>query len=54
MAIGRLTAKHRFYQVPPCNSGGYRDPSAAAAMGGIKAEGGRSVIFIEQTEMHHA
>ncbi|SEN50818.1 dimethylamine/trimethylamine dehydrogenase [Gemmobacter aquatilis] len=53
MAIGPLTAKNRFYQVPHCNGGGYRDPSAAAAMRGIKAEGGWGVIFTEQTEMHH-
>ena len=52
-AIGPLTAKNRFYQVPHCNGGGYRDPSAAAAMRGIKAEGGWGVIFTEQTEMHH-
>lgn len=52
MAIGPLTAKNRFYQVPHCNGGGYRDPSAAAAMRGIKAEGGWGVIFTEQTEMH--
>ena len=51
--IGPLTAKNRFYQVPHCNGGGYRDPSAAAAMRGIKAEGGWSVIFTEQCEMHH-
>lgn len=53
MAIGPLVAKNRFYQVPHCNGGGYRDPSAAAAMRGIKAEGGWGVIFTEQTEMHH-
>ncbi len=53
MAIGPLTAKNRFYQVPHCNGGGYRDPSAAAAMRGIKAEGGWGVIFTEQTEIHH-
>ncbi|MCV2863746.1 FAD-dependent oxidoreductase [Albidovulum sediminicola] len=53
MAIGPLSAKNRFYQVPHCNGGGYRDPSAAAAMRGIKAEGGWGVIFTEQTEMHH-
>ena len=52
--IGPLTAKNRFYQVPHCNGGGYRDPSAAAAMRGIKAEGGWGVIFTEQTEMHHS
>ena len=32
LAIGPVTAKNRFYQVPHCNGGGYRDPSAAAAM----------------------
>jgi len=53
MKIGPLTAKNRFYQVPHCNGGGYRDPSAAAAMRGVKAEGGWGVIFTEQTEMHH-
>jgi dimethylamine/trimethylamine dehydrogenase len=53
MAIGPVTAKNRFFQVPHCNGGGYRDPSAAAAMRGIKAEGGWGVIFTEQTEIHH-
>ncbi|GMG85412.1 NAD(P)-binding protein [Paralimibaculum aggregatum] len=53
MKIGPVTAKNRFYQVPHCNGGGYRDPSAAAAMRGIKAEGGWGVIFTEQCEMHH-
>ena len=52
--IGPVTAKNRFYQVPHCNGGGYRDPSAAAAMRGIKAQGGWGVIFTEQTEMHHS
>lgn len=51
--IGPVTAKNRFYQVPHCNGGGYRDPSAAAAMRGIKSEGGWGVIFTEQCEMHH-
>lgn len=51
--IGPHTAKNRFYQVPHCNGGGYRDPSAAAAMRGTKAEGGWGVIFTEQCEMHH-
>ena len=53
MRIGPHVAKNRFYQVPHCNGGGYRDPSAAAAMRGIKSEGGWGVIFTEQTEMHH-
>ncbi len=52
--IGPHKAKNRFYQVPHCNGAGYRDPSAAAAMRGIKAEGGWGVIFTEQTEMHHS
>ena len=51
--IGPVTAKNRFYQVPHCNGGGYRDPSAVAAMRRVKAEGGWGVIFTEQTEMHH-
>lgn len=53
MQIGPVTAKNRFYQVPHCNGGGYRDPSAAAEMRRSKAEGGWGVIFTEQTEMHH-
>ncbi|APO88289.1 FAD-dependent oxidoreductase [Marivivens sp. JLT3646] len=53
LTIGPVTAKNRFYQVPHCNGGGYRDPSAAAAMRGVKSEGGWGVIFTEQTEMHH-
>ena len=53
MKIGSVLAKNRFYQVPHCNGGGYRDPSAAAAMRGSKAEGGWGVIFTEQCEMHH-
>jgi dimethylamine/trimethylamine dehydrogenase len=54
MQIGPVTAKNRFYQVPHCNGGGYRDPSAAAEMRRIKSEGGWGVIFTEQTEMHHS
>lgn len=54
MAIGPVTAKNRFYQVPHCNGGGYRDASAAAAMRGIKSEGGWGVVFTEQCEMHHS
>ncbi|TMJ37860.1 MAG: NADH:flavin oxidoreductase [Alphaproteobacteria bacterium] len=51
--IGPVTAKNRFYQVPHCNGGGYRDPSAAAEMRRIKSEGGWGVIFTEQAELHH-
>ena len=54
VAIGPVTAKNRFFQVPHCNGGGYRDPSAAAEMRRVKAEGGWGVIFTEQVEMHHS
>src|SRR5690606_3059748 len=53
LAIGPVVAPNRFFQVPHCNGGGYRDPSAVAEMRGVKAEGGWGVIFTEQTEMHH-
>lgn len=53
MDIGPVTSKNRFYQVPHCNGGGYRDPSAAAEMRGIKSQGGWGVVFTEQCEMHH-
>ncbi len=52
--IGPKLAKNRFYQVPHCNGGGYRDPSAVAEMRRTKAEGGWGVIFTEQTEIHHS
>lgn len=52
--IGPVTTKNRFYQVPHCNGGGYRDPSAVAAMRRVKAEGGWGVVFTEQVEMHHS
>ena len=51
--IGPVTAKNRFYQVPHCNGGGYRDPSAVAEMRRVKSEGGWGVIFTEQAEIHH-
>ena len=54
VAIGPVTAKNRFYQVPHCNGGGYRDPSAVAEMRRIKAEGGWGVVFTEQVELHHS
>ena len=52
MQIGAVTAKNRFFQVPHCNGGGYRDPSAAAAMREVKSEGGWGVVFTEQCEIH--
>ncbi len=52
--IGPVVAKNRFYQVPHCNGLGYRDPSALAAMRGVKAEGGWAVVCTEQVEIHHS
>lgn len=52
LAIGPVVAQNRFYQVPHCNGGGYRDPSAVAEMRRIKAEGGWGVVFTEQVEIH--
>jgi dimethylamine/trimethylamine dehydrogenase len=52
LRIGPKLAKNRFYQVPHCNGGGYRDPSAVVEMRRAKAEGGWGVIFTEQTEIH--
>ena len=52
--IGPVTAKNRFYQVPHCNGLGYRDPSALAALRGIKAEGGWAVVCTEQVEIHYS
>jgi len=52
--IGPKVAKNRFYQVPHCNGGGYRDPSAVVEMRRTKAEGGWGVVFTEQTEIHHS
>jgi dimethylamine/trimethylamine dehydrogenase len=50
--IGPVIAKNRFYQVPHCNGGGYRDPMAVVEMRRTKAEGGWGVIFTEQVEIH--
>ena len=52
--IGPVTARNRFFQVPHCNGMGYRDPSALAAMRGVKAEGGWAVVATEETEIHHS
>ena len=53
IAIGPVTAKNRFYQVPHCNGMGYRDPTALAWMRGVKAEGGWGVVCTEEVELHH-
>ena len=53
IAIGPVTARNRFYQVPHCNGMGYRDPTALAWMRGVKAEGGWAVVCTEQVEFHY-
>ena len=53
VAIGPVTAKNRFYQVPHCNGMGYRHPTALAWMRGVKAEGGWGVVCTEEVEIHH-
>ncbi len=52
VAIGPVTARNRFYQVPHCNGMGYRDPSGEAYMRQVKAEGGWAVVCTEQVEIH--
>lgn len=49
--IGPVTAKNRFYQVPHCNGMGHVYPKTLAAMRGMKAEGGWSVICTEEVEI---
>src|SRR3546814_18642975 len=50
--IGPVTARNRFYQVPHCCGMGYRYPASAAAMRGVKAEGGWAVVATEEAEIH--
>jgi dimethylamine/trimethylamine dehydrogenase len=52
MAIGPVTARNRFFQVPHCNGMGYRDPTSEAFMRGVKAEGGWAVVCTEEVEIH--
>ncbi len=52
LAIGPVTAKNRFYQVPHCNGMGHAMPMAHAAMRATKAEGGWAVVSTEECEIH--
>ena len=54
VAIGPVTARNRFYQVPHCNGMGHVYPAAMAEMRGVKAEGGWAVISTEEVEIHHS
>jgi len=52
VAIGPVTAKNRFYQVPHCTGMGYAMPQTLAAMRGVKAEGGWGVVCTEYNSIH--
>ena len=52
VAIGPVTARNRFYQVPHCNGSGYQYPRTAAAMRAMKAEGGWGVVNTEWCSIH--
>jgi len=52
VAIGPVTAKNRFYQVPHCCGMGHLRPNAHAAMRAVKAEGGWAVVSTEEAEIH--
>ncbi len=51
--IGPVTARNRFYQVPHCSGMGHARPNSAAAMRGVKAEGGWAVVSTEECDIHH-
>ena len=52
--LGPVTAKNRFYQVPHCSGMGWRRPKTAAAMRGVKAEGGWGVVNTKwNTQINH-
>ena len=52
VAIGPVTSKNRFYQVPHCNGMGHAMPNSVAAMRGVKAEGGWGVVSTEECDIH--
>jgi dimethylamine/trimethylamine dehydrogenase len=52
--IGPVTAKNRFYQVPHCTGMGWLRPKMAAALRGMKAEGGWGVVCTEWCSIHPA
>ncbi|MGB5708719.1 MAG: NAD(P)-binding protein [Arenicellales bacterium] len=52
IAIGPVTAKNRFYQVPHCNGMGRLFPDSMIAMRGMKAEGGWAIVATEQCDFH--
>jgi dimethylamine/trimethylamine dehydrogenase len=53
VTLGPVVARNRFYQAPHCNGMGRIYPTSMAVMRGIKAEGGWSVVFTEQCDIHY-
>jgi dimethylamine/trimethylamine dehydrogenase len=52
LAIGPVTTRNRFYQVPHCNGMGRMFPNAMIGMRGMKAEGGWGIVCTEQCDFH--
>lgn len=52
VAIGPVTARNRFYQVPHCNGMGHVRPRGEAANRAMKAKGGWAVVSTQETEIH--
>ena len=52
VAIGPVTAKNRFYQVPHCTGMATNWPSTSARYREIKAEGGWAVVCTEECMVH--
>ncbi len=52
LAIGPVTAKNRFYQVPHCTGLGHANPKAEVALRATKAEGGWGVVCTQEVEIH--
>ncbi len=52
VAIGPVTARNRFYQVPHCTGLGHANPKAEVALRATKAEGGWGVVCTQEVEIH--
>lgn len=52
VAIGPVTTRNRFYQVPHCSGMGHRYARSDAHMRAMKAEGGWGVVSTQETEIH--
>ena len=52
VAIGPVTARNRFYQVPHCTGSGWQSPHILAGLRAMKAEGGWAVVNTEYCSPH--